>query len=99
MFVQAAEPLPPDSELELAFELPDAAHEIAPTAVVVWRRERAAGAAPGLAPGMGLQFLRLDRESADRIDDFVYQHAAPASRPLGHAPASRPLGRSRGTGR
>jgi uncharacterized protein (TIGR02266 family) len=73
MFVQATEPLPPDSEVELHFELPDAASEIAPTAKVVWRRNRSDGA----APGMGLQFLRLDRDSADRIDDFVYQYAAP----------------------
>lgn len=76
MFVQASEPLPPDTEVELRFALPDSHDEIAPTAKVVWRRERS----PMLPPGMGLQFLRLDRASADRIDDFVYQHSGPAPR-------------------
>ena len=76
MFVQAAEPLPPETEVELHFALPDSGDEMAPTAKVVWRREPAGGQ----APGMGLQFLRLDRDSADRIDEFVYQHAPPEPR-------------------
>ncbi len=83
MFVQAAEPLPPDTEVELRFALPDSGSELAPTAKVVWRREHSGSA----APGMGLQFLRIDRDSADRIDDFVYQNARPA-------PEGGPLRRS-----
>lgn len=83
MFVQAAAPPPPDTELELHFALPNCKAEIAPTAKVVWRREHAGGS----APGMGLQFLRLDPASADRIDAFVYQNASPE-------PAERPSPRS-----
>lgn len=72
MFVQAAEPPPASTELEVRFSLPDSKSELSPTAVVVWRRDPAQGA----APGVGLQFLRLDREGAARIDDFVYQNSS-----------------------
>ncbi len=85
MFVQAAQPLPPDSEVELQFQLPDVDSAMAPTAKVVWRREHGGGEAP--APGMGLQFLQLDRDSADRIDDFVYQYAP--REPVESPPARR----------
>ena len=51
---------------------PDGTSEIVPTAVVVWRRERSEGA----APGMGLQFLRLDRESARAIETCVYERTS-----------------------
>jgi uncharacterized protein (TIGR02266 family) len=71
MFVQASQPPPPLTELRLRFTLPDGREELTPTAVVIWRRVATAGA----APGMGVRFLRLDRSSAERIDDFVYQHA------------------------
>lgn len=74
MFIQASRPLPTDTEVRLHFALPDSKDEITPTAKVVWRRDRA-GHAPA---GMGLQFLRLDRSSAERIDDFVYQNTTPS---------------------
>jgi len=73
MFVQAADPPPGATELELRFRLPDGRQELSPTALVVWSRERS----PHGAPGVGLQFLRLDRASVERIDDFVHQYAAP----------------------
>ena len=71
LYVEAGTPMPPSTEVSLEFELPDAGERIAPTARVVWRREGRANQ----PPGMGLQFLSLDRESAERIDSFVYQHA------------------------
>lgn len=71
LYVEAGNPMAPSTEVALEFELPDDGPRLSPTARVVWRRE-GNGRQPA---GMGLQFLSLDRESADRIDSFVYQHA------------------------
>ena len=70
--------VPTPTELSLEFSLPDLEQSIVPTAQVVWRRP------PGQrgAAGMGLQFLVLDRTSANRIDDFVYENAAHANPPI-----------------
>ncbi|HJO25348.1 MAG: response regulator [Myxococcota bacterium] len=59
------------NEVSLEFTLPDLEEPIAPTAQVIWRQP------PGTRhpPGMGLQFLALDRTSTDRIDDFVYENS------------------------
>jgi uncharacterized protein (TIGR02266 family) len=62
----------PDTRLRLSFALPEGSTRIAPTARVVWRRFET----EGLLPGMGLQFLELDRESARQLDDYVYANAA-----------------------
>jgi uncharacterized protein (TIGR02266 family) len=70
IFLETDSPLPPETEVELEFGLPDGHSPIAPTAQVVWAGE----VAPGARRGMGLQFLALDRTSADRIDAFVYEH-------------------------
>lgn len=70
MFVKTGEPPEPETELGLHFALPDSAAEIAPTARVVWRRVGVVGA----PSGMGLQFLRLDRAGAERIDRVVHGH-------------------------
>jgi uncharacterized protein (TIGR02266 family) len=76
MFVEYDQAAPePDSVLKLEFLLPELPtempHALSPTAKVVWRR-RATGVG---RPGMGLQFLKLDARSAQRISDFVYEHA------------------------
>ncbi len=71
LYVEAGTPMAPSTEVSLEFELPDDDLPLAPTARVVWRRE----GRPNQPAGMGLQFLSLDRESADRLDSFVYQHA------------------------
>jgi uncharacterized protein (TIGR02266 family) len=71
IFVEAASPIPPATEVALEFQLPESPHAIAPTAQVIWRREHAADS----PDGMGLQFLALDRESAASIDAFVYERA------------------------
>lgn len=62
----------PDTQLRLSFALPESALRIAPTARVVWRRFET----EGLRPGMGLQFLELDRESARQLDEYVYARSA-----------------------
>ena len=54
--------LPPATEVQLEFMLPDADDSIAPTAQVMWRRDG----------GMGMRFLALDGPSARRIDHFVH---------------------------
>lgn len=82
MFIETDRPLPPTTEVALEFGLPDGRSPIAPTAQVIWSGQ----AAEGDQRGMGLQFLALDRTSADRIDAFVYEHmpsSAPATLALG----------------
>lgn len=71
MFIEAATTLEPDAELELEFQLPNLSQSLAPTAKVVWRR----GESSTNRPGLGLRFLKLDRDSAQRLDDYVYEHA------------------------
>lgn len=75
MFIELEEEaLPPDTEVQLEFQLPEVQGEsLAPTAKVVWRRP----VVPGARPGMGLRFLKLDPQAAQRLSDFVYERARP----------------------
>src|SRR5262245_42879879 len=72
MYVESDFELSPDSEVQLHFALPESREPLQPTAKVVWRRP---GSRPGTA-GLGLQFLRLDRESARVLDEYIYERAA-----------------------
>jgi uncharacterized protein (TIGR02266 family) len=72
MFVEADQALEPDTELELEFVAPDSSALLHPTARVVWRRPPCTER----RPGMGLQFLRLDREAARWLDEYVYELAS-----------------------
>ena len=76
MFVETEQALEPDTELELEFQVPELESPVAPTARVVWRRPPADDAS-ALTPGMGLQFLKLDRDLAQRLEDYVYELAPP----------------------
>ena len=71
IFVESERDLEPDSEVQLEFELPELPGALSPTAKVVWRRPATRSAISGL----GLQFLKLDREAARRLDEYVYEHA------------------------
>ena len=71
IFVESIATVAPDTEVQLQFQLPDATDAIAPTAKVVWRRTESTT----VRPGLGLQFLKLDRTSAQRLDDYVYERA------------------------
>jgi uncharacterized protein (TIGR02266 family) len=71
IFVEVERTATPDTEVELQFELPDSHAAIAPTAEIIWCRPRTAEH----SAGMGMRFLALDRSSAERIDDYVYQRA------------------------
>lgn len=75
MFVEIEQPLEPEAEIALEFQVDEGHRSLAPTARVVWRR-LPAGGPPG-SPGMGLQFLKLDRDAARAIEDYVYEHADP----------------------
>ncbi len=79
MFVEAERDIEPDTEIALEFAVPDTGRTVAPTARVVWRRPQAAE----LTPGMGLQFLKLDRDLAQWIDDYVYEIGRGAAAPPG----------------
>ena len=80
IFVETNAPLPPATEVALEFGLPDGHSPLAPTAQVIW-----AGESPDDdRSGMGLQFLALDRRSAERIDAFIYENL-PCSAPTASA--------------
>ncbi len=76
IFVEADVPVTTGAEVELEFELPEAGLRLAPTAEVVWRRERNNGD----PAGMGLRFLAMDGHSAREIDTFVYERAPSATK-------------------
>jgi uncharacterized protein (TIGR02266 family) len=73
MFIETDAPCPePETELQLEFSLPETGAALCPTAKVVWRR----GDGRSSALGMGLQFLKLDRDAARSLHDFVYERAS-----------------------
>jgi len=76
MFIESAW-APLESEVRVHFRLPALERPLSPTAQVVWCRGEPSD--PGF--GMGVQFLSVDRSSEERIDAFVYEHAATRSDP------------------
>jgi uncharacterized protein (TIGR02266 family) len=83
MFVEAEVPLEPDSEFEIEFTVPDTSIVVQPTARVVWRQ---LPGDPQRPAGMGLQFLKLDREAEQWLEQYVYERGAGAA--VAPAPAS-----------
>ncbi len=76
MFIESAW-APLESEIRVYFRLPATERPLSPTAQVIWCRSR-----PSDPPhGIGVQFLSVDRSSSERIDAFVYEHAATRSDP------------------
>ncbi len=73
VFVEAERMMPVDSEIQLYFRLPETINPFAPTARVIWCRPR-----PGESEltGMGLRFLGMDRGSAQRLEDYVYERVS-----------------------
>ena len=69
MFVEAETTLEPDTELALEFRVPDSEIWVQPTARVAWRRPQQGER----RPGMGLQFLKLDRATSRWIEQYVYE--------------------------
>jgi uncharacterized protein (TIGR02266 family) len=77
MFVEADTALEPDSEFQVEFTMPGTSILVQPTARVVWRRP--AGHERG--PGMGLQFLKLDRDAAQWLEQYVYERSTGVEAP------------------
>jgi len=69
IFVEAERVWEPDSEFSLEFHTPDGAKHFLPTARVAWRRSQT----DEFAPGMGLQFLKLERETTEWLEDYIYE--------------------------
>lgn len=74
-FVAASCILPLDSEVELAFRLPETDSEVVSRVTVVWRFEGEDG------PGFGARFLDLDRDLASRLDDYVHERGGVPDKP------------------
>jgi uncharacterized protein (TIGR02266 family) len=74
MFIEFEErAFAPDTEVQLEFDLPDSTLHLSPTAKVMWRRLSESGD----RSGMGLRFLKLDRDAARLLQDYVYERAKP----------------------
>jgi uncharacterized protein (TIGR02266 family) len=67
VFVESPRLLRAREELEVALELPETPELLISTAQVIWTRERALAA----GPGMGLRFLGLDRKNARVLAEYV----------------------------
>ncbi len=72
VYVECGKEVAVQSELTLAFDLPDTQVHVSPTAQVVWLDRDSQGA----ARGMGLRFLALDGRSARYLDDWVHERAS-----------------------
>jgi uncharacterized protein (TIGR02266 family) len=74
MFVETENALEPNSEFELEFTVPNTSIVVQPTARVVWRR--LPGDDTSTPPGMGLQFLKLDRDAELWLEQYVYERGS-----------------------
>jgi uncharacterized protein (TIGR02266 family) len=82
IFVESPGQLPPATEVNLDFQLPDGRSPLKPSARVMWNGQHPR---TGMR-GMGLRFLALDRKSTDRIDAFIHEHSGPATGSVEAAP-------------
>jgi uncharacterized protein (TIGR02266 family) len=82
MFIEAETDIALNDEITLEFQLPNFTDLLMSTGKVVWRRT----AGNALRPGIGLQFLKLDRASAKRIDDYVHEYGEAIRETVGDPP-------------
>jgi len=74
VFIEFHGKLPPATEIDLDFRLPNTRLPLRASAQVRWT-----GVHPKTgAPGMGLRFVALDRSSTGHIDSYVYERSASA---------------------
>lgn len=73
-YVETEGPLACADEVGLRFRLPESPVVIAPSAEVMWCRNRFESR--GTADGVGLRFVELDGASVRTLDEFVYEHAS-----------------------
>jgi len=71
-FVETDLPLTRAQEVSLRFRLPGSPVVIAPSAEVVWQRNRLASRRDH--DGAGLRFVEIDGQSVRTLDDYVYEH-------------------------
>ena len=66
LFVESELVWEPETEVCVEFRTPDGAHHFLPTARVAWRRTDD-------SPGMGLQFLKIERDTVAWLEEYVYE--------------------------
>lgn len=77
LFVESSRALEPAAEVQVQLELPETETSVLSTAEVRWVRREA-----NEALGMGMRFLRLDRDSARELAHYVNERTpAPTSAP------------------
>jgi uncharacterized protein (TIGR02266 family) len=76
VFVETSWEAPMHTEVHLRFQLPEGSPEVAPTAQVMWHRERPGGLT-GI--GVGMRFLSLDGRALRALDDFIFERSRSAS--------------------
>jgi type IV pilus assembly protein PilZ len=74
VFIRTDLPLPPGSEIDFEFTLPNSNKVVRAEGVVVWSRKRALKSSaylPDHPPGMGVQFRKLDTSDIEAILDEI----------------------------
>jgi len=72
LFVKADDPLPLDSPVILRVTLPEESEEIEIQGSVVWNNPK--GRKNSFPKGMGIQFVEIKPEHAEKIDEFVKKY-------------------------
>jgi uncharacterized protein (TIGR02266 family) len=77
LFIQSADPLPLDAEIDLAFTLPDTGATILATGRVVWNYDIAKGSTR-ILPGSGIKFVDMAPGDKDLLEACLEKLGAPA---------------------
>jgi len=73
MFLITQDPLEPETDMNISFTLPGDDREIHAEGKVVWKRRQREGS--DRQPGMGVQFMKIDKNDQDRVREFVHLQA------------------------
>jgi Tfp pilus assembly protein PilZ len=71
MFLSTKEDFPMGEEFRLRFFLPFQLGQVDALVVVRWRTQDADNPPPQLREGLGCEFVQIDPEMADKIDEFI----------------------------
>ena len=69
LFLITQQPFEPGTDLLISFSLPKDGKKISAEGSVVWKRE--ARDSGDQRPGMGVQFMKIDKEDQERIRTYV----------------------------
>ncbi len=71
VFIRSPNPMPVGTLLKFEFQLEDRSRLIHGVGRVVWIREATSDLPPHLEPGMGIKFIKMDKESRKLVDSII----------------------------